>query len=178
MAKEQFTLFYSGIFSNWWPFHGKKDCTAEDLGRPLFTLNGVEYNCSEQMMMAEKAKLFGDNEILEEIMKPIHPKAQKALGRKIKNFNENVWNKHARPIVYIGNEAKFLQNPDLLVKLLKTKGTTLVEASPYDSIWGIGLAVEDPLALDRATWRGTNWLGEVLTTLREDFLFAQAKGDI
>ena len=68
--------------------------------------------------------------------------------------------------MFQGNYAKFTQNPDLLKTLIDTIGTTLVEASPYDKVWGIGLAEDDPKALNRETWEGTNWLGEVLTDLR------------
>lgn len=75
-------------------------------------------------------------------------------------------------MVYEGNHAKFTQNPEFLEKLLATKGTTLVEASPYDRIWGIGMAEGDKGITDRDNWRGTKWLGEVLTGLREDLIDA------
>jgi len=88
----------------------------------------------------------------------------------VQRFDNDLWNQEAKNIVYRGNHAKFTQNPELLLVLLATAGHTLVEASPTDRIWGIGLAEDDPRIHQRATWRGTNWLGEVLTQLREDLL--------
>lgn len=153
---EKFTFFWDGPFSQWEP------CKIE--------IDRVEYNCAEQYMMAEKAKLFGDGDTLAEIMETDSPRKQKALGRRVKGFNTDRWSVFAREIVYDGNFAKFKQNPELMQKLLATKGTTLVEASPEDCVWGIGWRATDPEAQDRDQWRGLNWLGEVLTGLREDFL--------
>lgn len=73
----------------------------------------------------------------------------------------------------MANKAKFLQNDDILRELLKTVGTTIVEASPDDNIWGIGLSAEDPMAQNRSIWKGTNWLGEVLTSLRDEIAVGQ-----
>jgi hypothetical protein len=159
MAKEQaekFTFFWNGPFSQWEP------CK--------FKFDDVTYNCAEQFMMAMKAKLFDDYDTLERIMTEDSPREQKKLGRQVKGFNAERWNNVAREYVYEGNYAKFTQNPDLLEKLLATKGTILVEASPYDCIWGIGLKETDKAAKDRSKWRGTNWLGEILTGLREDLI--------
>jgi len=151
---EKFTFFWSGLFSNW----------------PLspFQLDGIWYNCSEQWMMAEKARLFGDTGTLAKILVSIEPREQKALGRQVKGFDKAKWDKVARDVVYKGCFAKFSQNPDLKKTLFDTEGTTLVEASPEDRIWGIGLSKHDPRAQNRPTWRGKNWLGEVLTKVRED----------
>lgn len=126
-------------------------------------------------MMYGKALLFDDQEIAEKVLKSSNPGSQKALGRKVKNFDQKVWTENARKIVYKANEAKFKQNEHLLKKLLKTKDTTLVEASPVDPIWGIGLAEDNPHAHNRHTWRGKNWLGQVLTKLREDILAEKAE---
>jgi len=121
-------------------------------------------------MMSEKARLFGDNETLIKVMQAEHPKRQKDLGREVKGFVKKEWDAIARDVVYKGNYAKFTQNEDLKKTLLDTVGTTLVEASPYDGIWGIKLAEEDPRAQSRDTWLGLNWLGETLTKVREDIL--------
>ncbi len=163
MKAEKFTFFWrsESPFSNWYP--------AE------FEIDGIRFNCSEQYMMYGKALLFGDQEIAEEILKSSNPGSQKALGRKVKKFNQTIWAKHAREIVYKACDAKFRQNENLLKRLLKTKGTTLVEASPVDPIWGIGLAEDNPQAHNRHTWRGKNWLGQVLTQLREDILAESAE---
>ena len=98
------------------------------------------------------------------------PKEQQKLGRKVHNFDKAKWNTVARTIVYRGNIAKFIQNPKLGEMLVATKGTTLVEASPIDTIWGIGLAEDNPLVKDRQTWKGLNWLGETLTKVRDDIM--------
>lgn len=151
--EEKFTLFWDGPFSQWYPSN--------------FTVNHLKFNCAEQFMMYGKALLFHDLETAEEILQATSPKDQKALGRKIRNFDQDIWVLFREGIVYTGSYAKFTQNPALQEILLATKGTTLVEASPYDKIWGIGLAETDPQALNRATWKGLNLLGETLTRVRE-----------
>ena len=159
MAPEKFTFFWSGPFSQWF--------------KSAFTLEGQRYVTAEQYMMAEKARLFGDIEIRDAILATDNARKQKALGREVRGFDAVRWNAAARDIVYRGNRAKFLANPELLRQLLATAGTTIVEASPDDRIWGIGLAENDPAAGDRSTWEGTNWLGDVLTRLREDLIAQQ-----
>lgn len=144
-------------FSNWHP------CLFEDE-------EGNQYNCSEQYMMAQKALLFGDREIFDEIMQEPDPKIQKELGRKVRGFDSKIWEENAKRIVYDGCKLKFEQNPKLLNELLNTNGKELVEASPTDRVWGIGLAEDDPRIHDPKNWRGTNWLGEVLTKLRDDII--------
>lgn len=153
---EQFTFFWNGPFGQW---------HLSD-----FTVNDITFNCAEQYMMYEKAMLFEDYDTAVKILETDDPWEQKALGRTVSDFDPDQWNEVARDIVFAGNVAKFTQNNQLKEVLLKTKGTTLVEASPYDKIWGIGLKQNDPRALNRETWRGSNWLGEVLTEVRELFL--------
>ena len=109
-----------------------------------------------------------------QILAADHPRQHKALGRKVKPFDVAVWKRECVAIVRAGNHAKFTQNPELLDKLLATKGTTLVEASPYDKIWGIGLAASDPRAKDPAQWKGQNLLGKILTELRDQLLAERA----
>jgi ribA/ribD-fused uncharacterized protein len=150
----KYKFFYNGIFSQW--------------HKSSFEIDNIQYNCAEQYMMHQKAMLFGDFEIAEKIMNEEHPRDQKALGRKVKNFDVNVWNEKAKDIVYKGNYAKFKKDPLLLSALLETSGT-LVEASPYDCVWGIGLSMNDERIHDPKNWLGTNWLGEVLTKLRDSF---------
>lgn len=147
-------LFYRGWPSQWHPSD--------------FTVDGVTYNCAEQFMMAGKARLFGDTASLALILKAKDPKTQKALGRKVRGFKEDVWEAHAKDIVYRGNRAKYEANPILWSKLDATVDLLLAEAAPNDPVWGIGLSARDPAAADPATWRGTNWLGEVLMRVRAD----------
>jgi len=152
-----YTFFYRtrSPFSNWHP--------AKFLGE-----NGVEYNCSEQYMMAEKARVFGDETIREMILMSKDPGEQKDLGRKVAGFDTEEWGKHAKDVVYRACYHKFTQNPKMMAKLMETAGTLLVEASIHDKVWGIGLSEDDPARLNPKNWKGTNWLGEVLTKLRED----------
>lgn len=163
MSEEQFHLFWNGPFSQW---------LAADM-----EIDGVHYSCCEQYMMAEKARLFDDNDALEGIMEASTPKEQKDIGRRVQGFDRDEWEnieENGQPfcwnVVYRGNKAKFDQNPGLKVELLATRGKTIVEASPYDKIWGIGIRASDPDARDRDRWRGSNWLGEVLTVLRDSYL--------
>ncbi len=157
---ERFTLFWDGPFSQWYPSE--------------FELDDVLYNCAEQFMMAQKARLFKDEETLEMILEAETPRVQKRLGRVVDGFDPFVWEEeqddgmpYCWHVVRRGNLAKFTQNEHLLSALMATQGTTLVEASPDDPIWGIGLSEDDPRAHDRQSWQGRNWLGEVLTDLRE-----------
>lgn len=136
--------------------------------RCSFTQGELTFMCAEQYMMHGKAVLFGDAAMGAQIMTATHPKKHKELGRKVKNFDDVVWKREREGIVLAGSRAKFTQNAELLELLLATKGTTLVEASPYDRIWGIGLAASNPKAQDPATWRGQNLLGKILTGLRDE----------
>ena len=152
----KYHFFWGGMFSNWFP--------------SKFSIDDITYNCGEQYMMAQKAILFRDNysELL--IMKTKNPKTHQLLGRNVKNFNQEVWDAHKYDIVYTGNYHRFQQNEELRELLFSTRGTTLVETNPNDSIWGIGLSRNDPRALNRETWNGQNLLGEILTKVREDLL--------
>jgi ribA/ribD-fused uncharacterized protein len=156
MNEEKFTLFWNGPFSQW--------------HRCVFIIDGVQYNCAEQYMMAMKAYLFGDQLVYDKIMKSGNPRDQKQFGRKVSNFIAHIWDEIARDVVFRGNLGKFSQNEDLKNQLFDTKGTTLVEASPYDSIWGIGLSADSPKAQKRELWQGSNWLGEVLNAVRDQLL--------
>lgn len=157
---EKFTFFWYGPLSQWHLCSFKDDA-------------GIQYNCAEQYMMYRKANLMGDPEAAKKILASPNPKEQKLLGRKVHNFDIDLWDKNSERIVYKGNYFKFTQNPALKEFLLKTKGATLVEASPYDCIWGIGLSESDPKAKDRKLWRGENRLGVILTKLREDLLLEE-----
>lgn len=134
-----------------------------------FVVDGVLYNCAEQYMMAAKALCFGDEECYREILLEKDPKKIKALGRKVKDYNDEVWDSYKRYVVKKANLAKFCQNKELKEFLLATGDAVLVEASPYDKIWGIGMSEDDKDVLNPALWKGVNLLGFVLMEVR-DFL--------
>lgn len=155
MGAPRFTFFFTEAspFSQWYP--------------STFTVDGRTFNCAEQFMMFGKASLFGDDAVAAEVMAAVHPREHKALGRKVKGYDEETWRAHREEIVMRGNHAKFTQDARLLELLLATHPTTLVEASPFDRIWGVGLSEDNPLIQDPSTWRGQNLLGKILTNLRE-----------
>lgn len=146
-------FFWGGIYSQW--------------HKAPMTIDGVEYNCCEQYMMHQKALLFGDEDTAEEIMEARDPKEQKALGRKVKGFDSNRWDEACISIVYKGNLAKFSQNPSLKKELLETGDRILVEASPVDKIWGIGLADDAAGIDDPSNWKGKNLLGWSITLVKK-----------
>ena len=148
--------FYGGFMSQWF------SCD--------FEIDGVTYNCTEQYMMAEKARFFEDAVYEKLIMEAHHPWDQKQFGKNVRGFDKEKWEAVARDIVYRGNYAKFKQNPGLEYELLDTKDECLVEASPTDRIWGVGLDQYDDAVLDPKNWQGTNWLGEVIMKVREDIV--------
>lgn len=121
-------------------------------------------------MMAEKARLFGDDEMLESILKAKHPKEMKAFGRAVQNFDKDIWDKECYGIVKRASLAKFSQNPKLNDYLNSTKNRILVEASPRDRIWGIGMGQSNPDAENPVKWRGRNLLGFALTEARDELL--------
>ena len=134
------------------------------------------YCCAEQFMMAEKARMFGDEEMLSKIMESTDPKEMKAYGRAVRNFDKDLWESACFEVVKKGNSAKFSQNPQLLEFLKGTKKRILVEASPRDRIWGIGMGESNPDAENPLKWRGTNLLGFALTQVRDQWVEA-AQGE-
>ncbi|EAD9926022.1 NADAR family protein [Listeria monocytogenes] len=141
-------------FSQWWI------CS--------FKVDGVEYNCAEQFMMAEKAKLFNDMEMREKILAAKHPKQAKDFGRLISGFQEDIWRKNRFNIVMRANQAKFSQNEELKKFLMQTKNRILVEASPVDKIWGIGMAADNKNVENPLYWKGLNLLGFALMAVRDE----------
>jgi len=157
-GSETFTLFYGNTtaFSNFCP--------------SKFVIDGKEFNCTEQYFHYMKAVQFKDDDIASKILKSESPGGQKALGRKVKNYDQKVWDEVGPRAMKQGLKAKFAQNPDLKSALLKSAGTTLVEASPRDRKWGIGLGVHNPKAADRSAWRGRNLLGKLLMEVRDELM--------
>lgn len=132
-----------------------------------FEIGGIMYHTTEQYMMASKARLFGDEDVFDEIMAADNPFDYKKLGRKIKGFEQEKWDAVKYDIVVEGNKAKFSQNPTIKEFLLSTGDAILVEASPYDKIWGIGLDREQAETVGVEQWPGENLLGCALMEARD-----------
>ena len=132
-----------------------------------FTIDGIEYHTAEQYMMYQKAMLFNDTEVASEILNSYNPREYKKLGRLVRNFDPFIWEKNKYFIVVKGNTYKFLQNKELGDFLFNTGDKILVEASPFDKIWGIGLSKNNPDCKNPNTWRGSNLLGFALMQTRD-----------
>ncbi|MCP9256919.1 GTP cyclohydrolase [Dirofilaria immitis] len=164
---EKFTLFFTirSPFSN---FHPCRFTIFEDVG------NGKPeerwYYSTEQYYMYHKALSAGDSETAEQIANERDARKIKMISRNIKNFERELWSKISSDVMRRGNFAKYTQNPLLRKKLFYTYGSTLVECSPTDLEWGIGLDINEPDALSPSKWRGKNKLGQILTEIREDLL--------
>jgi hypothetical protein len=131
-----------------------------------FILDGHKYNCVEQYFMAEKARLFKDDQALRMIIKAIDPADQKRYGKGVKGFDERKWSSVCFDVMLRGNLEKYKQNPKLCEKLLDTGNLGMVEASPKDKIWGIGMDKNHVNATKPSRWLGKNLLGKVLDQVR------------
>jgi hypothetical protein len=131
-----------------------------------FVVDGVRYATAEHWMMAEKARLFGDADALARVLESETPAAAKAIGRQVRGFDDEAWERARFEAVVRGNVAKFGQHEDLRAFLLGTGERVLVEASPRDRVWGIGLGASNPDARDPSKWRGRNLLGFALMEAR------------
>ena len=144
-----------GYFSNWYP--------AE------FDYAGRRFTSVEQYMMYQKVSMFGQHELANRILRCDDPSKCKKLGRtSIPGFNSNVWEKTCKRIVKRGVKAKFKQNGQLLIELLRTGNALLSECSPHDRKWGIGIGIDDPSWQHVQAWRGQNLLGRILMEVREE----------
>ena len=132
-----------------------------------FEVDGTVYPTAEHFMMASKARLFHDTGVLDRILASRHPKQAKEFGRQVTGFDEREWESQRFGFVIAGNYAKFSQNLPLRNFLLGTDEKILVEASPHDRIWGIGLSADDERAMKPQQWRGLNLLGFALMEVRE-----------
>ncbi len=143
----------ASCLSQWWP--------------APFVVDGVEYATAEHWMMAGKARLFGDAEAERQVLAAEHPAEAKKAGRLVRGFDEGTWERERFRLVVEGSLHKFAAHDDLGLFLLGTGDRVLVEASPLDRIWGIGLAADDEAAADPERWRGQNLLGFALMEARE-----------
>ncbi|MEU9411575.1 NADAR family protein [Streptomyces sp. NPDC048281] len=142
-----------------------------------FVVDGVEYATAEHWMMAGKARLFGDAEAERAVLAAAHPAEAKKAGRLVRGFDESIWTRERSGIVVEGSVHKFAATPDLRDYLLSTGDRVLVEASPVDRVWGIGLAATDAAAEDPGRWRGLNLLGFALMQAREQLRPAAAQAE-
>lgn len=143
----------ASCLSQWWP--------------APFTVDGVEYATAEHWMMAGKARLFEDAAAERAVLAAAHPAEAKKAGRLVRGFDEAIWERERFRIVVEGSVHKFGAHPELRGFLLGTGDRVLVEASPVDRVWGIGLAADDEAAADPERWRGPNLLGFALMEARE-----------
>ncbi|MGW4173731.1 NADAR family protein [Streptomyces chartreusis] len=143
----------ASCLSQWWP--------------SPFTVSGVSYATAEHWMMAEKARLFKDAEAERQALAADHPSLAKKAGRLVRGFDNAAWERERFRIVVEGSVHKFGGHPELSAFLLGTGDRVLVEASPVDRVWGIGLAARDEGAHDPERWRGPNLLGFALMEARE-----------
>ena len=153
---DKYVFFWGSEFSNWF------ECK--------FKYKNLTFLNSEQAFMWEKAVFFGDTETAALILKTPSPSQSKKLGRNVKNFKEDVWLREGYVIMIAVNMAKFSQNSKLKAILFSTGDKILVEASPTDFIWGIGLYHEDDKVLDEKNWKGQNLLGKAICQAREQII--------
>ncbi|MFD8251065.1 NADAR family protein [Streptomyces werraensis] len=142
----------ASCLSQWWP--------------SPFTVDGVQYATAEHWMMAAKARLFDDTEGERRVLAAGHPSEAKKAGRLVRGFDEEIWRRERFGIVVEGSVHKFAAHGELRSFLLNTGDRVLVEASPVDRVWGIGLAADAEAANDPTRWRGPNLLGFALMEAR------------
>lgn len=130
-------------------------------------LFGEEFKTAEHLMMYHKARFFGDTHAMEQILKADHPKIAKKWGRLVTGFDSKVWDENKYEIVKDVNLLKFTQNIRMAEFLLNTGNKILVEASPYDPVWGIGMKSTDDGVYDVDQWKGENLLGFALMEVRD-----------
>lgn len=163
-AKFDFLLFWGHTARR----GGKDDKVVLSQWYPQsFQVDGIDYPTAEHYMMAGKARLFRDELTLARILAAATPKDAKQLGREVRDYDDKQWRQHRFEIVVAGNLAKFGQNPALRDFLLQSGDKVIVEASPVDKIWGIGLAADAPAATQPAKWQGENLLGFALMRVRQ-----------
>ncbi|MBO7253103.1 MAG: DUF1768 domain-containing protein [Oscillospiraceae bacterium] len=167
-SESQKAAFAKPVFVFFWHEYAKNGHFSQWFPAP-FVIEGIRYCHNEQYMMAKKALLFSDLSAYAKIMAESDPAACKLLGRSVVNFNSYKWDSCKKEILYNANFAKFSQNPQLKAALLATGDAILAEASPQDTIWGIGLKETDPDSQNPAKWEGQNLLGRALMQIREEF---------
>jgi len=153
-------------------FHSADHWASQWCPSVFTSSRGIVYTCAEQFMMHQKALLFGDEVTAARIMAATEPWQQKQLGKMVRGFDDQVWDRERRELVYLGNKFKFSQHAAMRRELLQTEDLVLAEASERDSIWGIGMNESDArrLPVGQALMNGQNLLGEALMRVRKDML--------
>jgi ribA/ribD-fused uncharacterized protein len=141
-----------------------------------FKLNDKPFANAEQFMMYAKAEIFGDTRTAYAILRTItsHPADHRRMGRMVRNFDEDTWSRVSMNVAVVANLCKFTHDDRLMGILMSTDGKTLVEASPTDSIWGIGFTERNAF-INSDRW-GTNKLGKALTIVRDMVAYRLAHG--
>ena len=172
IVKNNIVLFQKSPLSQWFGSYDGQNYPFVD---KIAKIDGTQFNCCEQFMMASKAVAMNDIETYNLIMNEKDASKQKVLGRKIKNFDAAKWDRVKEKVVYMGNYWKFTQNEDLKDFLLQfPRGILFAEAAPWDSIWGIGLGPDDPAAENVSTWKGSNLLGEAIRKVHLQLISEQS----
>lgn len=166
--KQQYRLYENQRVTNnaVYFFGGKSPFSNFFEGDQPVNFRGVEFPTSEHAFMYAKAIFFSDKYHANKIIGAVSPKQAKYFGRQVRNFDEQEWNKHRLNFMIEVLAAKF-KEPLMKSLLLQTEDKQFVEGSPYDKIWGVGLAYWDDKILDSKNWNGLNLLGEALMTVRE-----------
>jgi len=133
-----------------------------------FTCDDIKFSSMEQYMMYQKAVTFHDYDVAKDIMGTDDVAEIKALGRKVKNYSDVIWNGLRQIVIYQGLFAKFQQNVTLKQRLLETGDSIIAECAVRDTIWGIGLSMKDTKRFDINEWQGTNLLGFALMAVRKE----------
>jgi len=174
-ANELVASMNAGLRPKFLFFWGHTPLAGGNIGKSVFSqwfnapfvVDQVRYPTAEHFMMAEKARLFGDEDIRSRVLAAPSPSKAKQLGRAVRGFDDARWVQARFDIVVAGNLAKFSQTPAMRDYLLSTGDRVIVEASPVDKIWGIGMAADDPHAEAPSRWKGLNLLGFALMEVRE-----------
>ena len=158
---DKYVFFYKDWLSN----YQATDFCFPSKATPIFT-----FTSTEQGFMYFKALYFNDYEKADEIYNTLNnPGLCRRLGRSVKGYDDECWSKIRYGIFNDLVYQKFLQDKKLQEKLLSPEfdGKLFVEASPIDKIWGVGLDENDPLILDQKNWKGLNYLGQIITSVRD-----------
>ena len=133
-----------------------------------FRFGPLTFPTSEHWMMWQKAAAFRDGDTAGKVLEATSPAAAKALGKQVKPYSDATWSEARVPLMKVGLRQKFIQNERLMNDLLSTGSAALAEASPKDTVWGIGIGKDDSDSADLGKWHGRNLLGITLMEVRSE----------